>query len=272
VINALTGCLTLVFDWLLKPFGALTPAVGLYAVSFVTGILFLKLFGLFSNQAKIKAAKSKIQAHILEIVLFRNHLGLSLKAAMKALGTNLLYLRYALVPFLVLMVPAILILAQLYLRYEHRPLKVGDETWVTVKVAERQGIERLKLSASGGLEVILPPLMLKAKHEASWRVKALEPGKKQVTVQGENQTYSMDVYVGDSAPLLSSGRFKNWFKSLLYSADPNLGKESNLEEIFVKYPKVNYALLGFQVHWMLIFLGVSLAAGFLFKGVLKVEI
>ncbi len=272
MINALSGCSTVFFDWLLKPFAALPPAAGLYAVSFVTGILFLKLFGLCSNQARIKAAKSKIQAHILEIVLFRNHLGLSLKAAVKALATNFLYLRYALVPFLVLMVPAILILAQLYLRYEHRPLKVGDETWVTVKVADNQAMDRLTLAASDGLEVILPPLVLKAKHEASWRVKALEPGKKQLTVQSDDKTYGMDMYVGESVPLLSSGRFKSWFKSLLYSADKNLGKESTLEEIFVKYPKVNYSLLGYQVHWMLIFLVVSLAAGFLFKGVLKVEI
>ncbi len=272
MINVLTGGLTLFFDWLLKPFAALPPAAGLYAVSFGTGILFLKLFGLCSNQAKIKAAKAKIQAHILEIVLFRNHLGLSLNATIKALGTNLLYLRYALVPFLVLMVPAILILAQLYLRYEHRPLKVGDETWVTVKVADRQAIDRLTLSASEGLEVIQPPLVLKAKYEASWRVKALAPGKEQLKVQDENKTYDVNVYIGESAPLLSSGRFKSWLKSLLYSTERTLGPDAAIDEIFVKYPKVNYPFLGMHAHWMLIFLGVSLAAGFLFKGVLKVEI
>ncbi|NOR12743.1 MAG: hypothetical protein GQ545_05770, partial [Candidatus Aminicenantes bacterium] len=101
-----------IFDLLFIPFRDMNPWVGMIIISFLTGLLMLVIFRYTSNQAGIKKAKNKIKAHLLELRLYKDSLGLSLKAQGNILLANLKYITHSFKPMLVMIIPVILILIQ----------------------------------------------------------------------------------------------------------------------------------------------------------------
>jgi uncharacterized membrane protein (DUF106 family) len=81
IVNSLFGII-------LAPFRSMHPAVGLFVVSIITGIVMVFIFGKTSNQDAIRRAKGRVKAHIAEIWLFRNDLGQMLLAALRVFGTT----------------------------------------------------------------------------------------------------------------------------------------------------------------------------------------
>ena len=90
-------------------------------------------------------SKEALQAAWLS--LFKDDLKVSLKCQVRLLLNAFSLLYHALVPMAVLTVPMILLLGQLALWYQARPLRVGEESIVTVK---------LKGEASGELKQLAP--------------------------------------------------------------------------------------------------------------------
>ncbi len=270
-MDAFNAAITGFFDLILKPFSA-RPVYGLLFLSFVAGIVLLKLFGMVSNQAKIKKTKDKIQAHILEIVLYRDNLGLSLKAAAKTLVTNLVYIQHAMFPLVVLMIPCLVLLAQMHIRYGSRPFNVGEETTIKIKADSSATLDRLSIATTEGLKVLPPPLKIKAEHEISWRVQTVTVGAQKITIQDGDHAYEKMVYVGPGQDKLSSARFKSPWKSFLYPGEKSLDPASSVLEMTVQYPEVSHHVFKFSMNWLVIFFVVSIVSGLLFKDLLKVEI
>jgi len=74
IINTFFGKL---IEWMILPFRGMTPWIGMAVISLVTGIFMLLIFRLTSNQKGIRQVKDKIKAHLMEIRLFKDNLGLS---------------------------------------------------------------------------------------------------------------------------------------------------------------------------------------------------
>lgn len=263
---------TVFFDFVLKPFEGLQPFYGLLFLSFLSGVFLLKLFGMVSNQKAIQKTKDKIQAHILEIVLYQNQLGLSMRGMLRTLRANVAYLKHALLPLVVLTVPCVIILAQLYIRYDHRPLKVGEETTVEIVADPTAGLDEWALSTTDGLEILGPPFKIKARGEATWRLKALADGKQTAILQDGGRRYEKNVYVGESDGKIVPGRFRQWFQSLLHPGEKRLDPNSKLKAITVTYPEITHDLFHIKFNWLVLFLIVSVAGGWLLRGALKVSI
>ena len=88
-----------------------------------------------SDQEALFNAKQRLKAHLLELLLYSNDMVLSMRAQKDLFLTNLSYIRCTLRPILFLLIPVILLLVQMDMRYGIRPLQVGETTLLRVKLS-----------------------------------------------------------------------------------------------------------------------------------------
>ncbi|HOI45163.1 MAG TPA: hypothetical protein PLX50_06090, partial [Candidatus Aminicenantes bacterium] len=144
ILNSVIGA---IFDALLWPFRRMNPWFGMIAVSWLTALLMLFIFRRTSNQDGIRAVKNKIKAHLLELRLYKDSLGVSLKAQGQILLANLKYIGYNSKPMLVMIVPILLILIQLNLWFGAQALSPGQTALVKMKLDESRSPAALDISA-----------------------------------------------------------------------------------------------------------------------------
>ena len=133
-MSVLNGLLRPLFDFLLLPFRAMPPIAGLLVVSLVASIGMLLVFKKTSNQAKLEAVKRQIHACLFEIRLFSDDLPAILRAQTEILRHNLQYIGLSAVPVLWMMVPLLLVIAQLQFHYGYRGLRPGEDFIVKARL------------------------------------------------------------------------------------------------------------------------------------------
>lgn len=273
IVNLVFGS---VVDAVIWPFRGMSPWVGMTAVSFLTALLMLEVYKLTSNQAAIRKAKDRIKAHLLELRLFKDSMRVTLRAQGGILKANLAYMAANLKPLAVMIVPLVLILAQLSLWYDRAPLAPGAETLVKVgleKSADPLSLD-LRLEVPAGLEVSSPAVRIPDEHEIVWRIKAVGTGNTRLTLRVAGQTIEKSVAVG-GRPLTKvsalASRGSIW-KQVLYPGERSLPGGTPVRSVTVLYPAKSLTAFGLGVHWLVAYLILSIAFGFAFKGVFKVEI
>src|SRR5262249_52031794 len=122
---------------LLAPVGALPGTLSATLVAVVSGILLLLAFKYTSNQNAIKRVRADIKANLLALKLFKESALVALDAQGRILAGAFWLAVYAIVPILVMAVPVLLVITQLALWYQHRPLYGGEDAVVTVKLGGR---------------------------------------------------------------------------------------------------------------------------------------
>jgi len=266
------------FDIILTPFARLHPWVGLVVVSVVTGVVMLLIFGKTSNQVRIAETKDRLKAYIMEMWIFRNDTRVMFGSIGRVVLSNLQYLRHSLRPLVFLIIPVIVIMVQLGIRYENEPFMPGEQTVVTVKL--REGAlpteTPLELVGGGGVMPDSPALRVDADREVSWLVSARLPGKHELSfVVGDDEvvTKRMDVGPEGGLDVLSAVRARaGTWDAFLYPGEAPIPRDSVIESISLDYPQAHLSFLGLGVHWLLVFFIVSVAAGFALKGVFGIEV
>ncbi len=259
----------------LLPFSNLSPLWGLLTVSIVTGVIMVLIFKHTSNQAAIRNTKDKISAYFLEVRLFKDDLGLMLEAQKKILRSTLTYMRYSVTPMFVMIVPVVLIMAQLGIRYSHRPLKPGESAVVKLKLAGARSVEDVPVLVENadGLQVETPLLRISGKREIDFRIRALTQGEHVLSVQVEDEYVRIPVMAaGTIQRVYPVRRHSSLTETLLSPGQSPLPENSRLEETGINYPAHAIKVLGFNANWLVIFFVGSIIAGYLLKGVFKVDL
>ena len=273
IVNVVFGGIVAAVLW---PFRGLSPWFGLTAVSLLTSLLMLLVYKLTSNQAAIRRAKDRIKAHLLEMRLYKDNMRVTLAAQGAILKANLAYMAANLKPLAVMIVPLVLILAQLSVWFDRAPLRPGEETLVKASVeANADPVSLgLELETPPGLEVTAPPVRIPDEHEVVWRIKAIAPGEGRLILRTGGGTLAKSVAVGGRAldrvsPLASRGSF---WKRVLYPGEGPLPAGTPVRSVEILYPARHLAAFGVTVNWLIAYLVLSVAFGFAFKGLFKVEI
>ena len=128
-LNALANA---VGRFVLAPIGVLPGWLSATIIAAATGLLLLIVYKYTSNQRAIKAVRGDIKAHLLSLKLFKDSASVALRAPGRILLGAFRLLALAVVPMLVMLVPVCLILAQLALWYQARPLRVGEDAVLTL--------------------------------------------------------------------------------------------------------------------------------------------
>jgi hypothetical protein len=273
IVNLIMGE---IFDVLLYPFRGLSPWFGMVFISLVTAFLMLEVFKLTSSQDGIRKAKNAIKAHLLELWLFKDNMRVSLRAQGRILRANVRYVACNSKPLLVMIVPLVLILAQLNLWFGASSLKPGETTLVKLKLDKAADplVLAIDIEPSPGLAVETAAVRIADEHEVAWRIRAPEKGPASLSVHVAGRTLDLPIAVA-GRPLSKVSRLsvgRSIFKELLYPGGKPLPGDTPVTSIEVLYPSRGLDFFGLSLHWLVAYFVLSIIFGFGFKGVFKVEI
>jgi len=268
--------LNFVFDLLLLEFLGLPPFWELAVLSVLFALGALLVFKRLSNQKGIRAAKDKVMAYLLQVILYQDDVRTVLRAQGKVLRYNFVYLGHNLVPMVFLILPFILVVMNLDPRFRFDPAKAGDPTYLTVTLREGVDVAALDvtLEAPEGIRVESPGVRVPEKRTVDWRLRPERDGQYTLTIRAGDDVQTKRLVVGERVKMLAPKREGG---SLLYQmanpGEPPIPKASPIEEIHLSYARTQtIPVLGIDMHWIFVFLLVSLAFGFAIKGTLGVEI
>lgn len=269
LFNFLFGLAYGILKWL-GPFWSLT------GLACLAGILLIWIFGKVSNQSAIERTRHRLSAELIGLRLFKDDLRVFFGIQFQILGWTAKYLRYSIVPMLILMVPTVLILIQLNLHYGFRPLRLGEAALVKVKLRDASVLSTgtaLALQAPANLKVETPGVHIPDLKEICWRVRGVQEGRFDLVVSNGTDSMTKKFAVGGRLEGVSTIRTgENWLSCLLNPGEAPIPAQSAIESIEIRYPELDVLILGKEIHWLIVFLVVSLVFGFAFKGVLGVKI
>ncbi len=272
IINTLLRAL---FDGLLYPFRGLPPIVGLALVAVGSGVIALVAYKHTSNQAAITRVKARIAAALFEVRLYNDDLRALLRAQAELLRSNARYFGLNLVPMAVMMVPFVLIVAQLQFHYGFDGLHPGDRAVLTARWSQPLafGAERVELEAPAGVAVETPGVVARPRREISWRLRALERGEHRLVLEVGGQRITKTLVVDQRVRRRSPARLRGTLvNQLLYPAEPPLPAGSGLDEIRLAYPDREVSAGLFRAHWLVVFLLLTIVAAFALKKPLGVTL
>jgi uncharacterized membrane protein (DUF106 family) len=278
-VSLLNAFLAVLFDLLLAPFRQLPPIVGLAVVSLVTAIAMLLIFKRTSNQTRLTAVKRQIHAALFEIRLFNDDLRAIFRAQGEILRHNLTYLRLSLVPMLWMIVPLVLVIAQLQFHYGYSGLTTGQP--ILLKAQIRDGVtvagsqaqvalastaardNAPLLEAPPQIEVKTPAVWIPATREVIWRISPHAAGSYEVQLRLDDRTYAKSIRVADDVVRRSPVRLEpGLLNQLLYPAESPLPADGAVTSISVAYPETDVSVLGWDLHWMIVYFALSMVFAF----------
>jgi len=253
--------------------GVNLPALIVVGISLVIGLLMVVLFRYTSDQDAIRIAKDHLKAHLLALRLFQDQIPVVIRSYGRIVLATGRYLRLAFMPLLVVIVPLTFLIVQIDRYLGSFPIKAGESFLVSARVTDAAAFNDASLQLPDGLVATAPAVHVPAENEVVWRVMAAREGDYVVNVQASAQSFAKRVVVGSGLPRLSPERLRGKFwERLFYSAEPALPENNLVEAIEVQYPARDIAFASFQWNWIWLFFLLSLAAGFLFKSILGIEI
>ena len=270
ILGAINELLRPLFDLMLLPFQQLHPMVGLTTVSLGCAVLMLLGYRATSNQPAIERVKRKIAAGLFEIRLFNDDIVAILKAQGGILRNNITYLGLNLVPMVFMILPFVLVIAQLQFHYGYRGLTVGERTILQVGLAEEADTSRppqVTVTLPTGLRLDSPRVWIPTRNQLAWRLVADSTGEFEVEIKLAGQRVTKQIVVSDSIVRRSPYRLKPSFLNLLlYPAEASLPAESVVTEVEVLYPTRAVGLFGFETDWLIVFFILTIGFAFTLKG------
>ena len=279
-MSLLNALLARTFDLLLLPFRQLPPMVGLAVVSLATAIAMLLIFKRTSNQTRLAAVKRQIHASIFEIRLFNDDLRAIFRAQGEILRHNLTYLRLSIVPMVWMIVPLLLVIAQLQFHYGYSGLEIGQP--VLLKAQVREGVSLTAagsqdavhaslsnsnppavLDAPGEIEVQTPAVWLPGSREVIWRIAPRAPGRFDLQLRIGRETFTKSLQVSSDVVRRSPVRLDPAFlNQLLYPAEAPLPGDAAVTSISLGYPERDIPVFGLELHWMIVYFALSMIFAF----------
>ena len=128
------------------------------------------IFGKISDQEAIKLIRDRIRGNLIGVRLFQHDVRIVLNLQATITRDTLRFMKHALGPIVLLLVPLLFVMIQLHLRFSVRPLQPGEPAVVTVHVRDAQALRNeLHLET-----VETPPVRIPSRREVAWRIRAQE--------------------------------------------------------------------------------------------------
>jgi hypothetical protein len=270
-LNSLANALGLVF---LAPVAYLPGWLSATLVASVTGVLMLIVFKYTSNQRAIQGVRNRIKANLLAPKLFKDSASVALQSQGRILVDAFLLIVHALVPMLVMLLPVTLILGQLALWYQSRPLRVGEEAVLVVKLTGDVDSPwpDVRLEESPAFDVEVGPVRVQSQREICWNIQARTNGYHKLVLSVDGQTIEKDLAVGDGFMRVSLERPAMGVQdALLNPWEKPFGSESPVQSIAVAYPERQSWTSGTD-WWIFYWFVVSMLSALCFRGVFKVNV
>jgi hypothetical protein len=263
---AVNTVLNALFDALFWPVHWFPAWLQMVVLALPAALLALWIYKRFSNQSAIRDAKAKIIAHLLELRLFRDDLGVLLRAEGKVFASIGRYIGWSLVPMGLMLVPFLLMLVQIESRFAFRGLTADEQAIVTVTVGADKPVSHLPVSleTDSGLKVATDAMRADSRGEIYWRVHPLATGtyNMNLSVAGERaqRTIRADASIGTMSTSYRAGDMR----ALLYPRETTLPSGGLITALDIEYPRARAGFAGLSsMAWL--FFGMVMFYGFVLR-------
>lgn len=259
---------------ILAPLAVLPGWLSATLVALVTGVLLLLVFKYTSHQRAIKGVRDDINAHLLALKLFKDSAAVAIRAQGRILWGALRLFVLALIPMAVMTVPVILLLGQLALWYQARPLRVGEEAVVTLRLngGPDASWPEVRLEPTDAAEVTAGPVRVQSQRMICWNLKAHAAGTHRLIFRVDGQAVDKELVVGDGYRRVSVQRPGwAWLDVLLHPWERPFAAEEPVRAIAIDYPRRHSWTSGTD-WWIVYWFAVSLIAALAFRRLLKVHV
>jgi len=267
VTNAIGG-------FFLAPVASVQGWLSITVISAVLGVFLLIIFKYTSNQKAIGRVRDDIKANLLAVKLFKDSFSVTFRSQGRVFCASFKLLFYSIVPMLVMIVPVILIMAQMSLWYQARPLQPGDEP-VIVKLKLNDNLDTLPqvvLESLPAARTMIGPVRVFNKKEIFWKIKPVDEGNHNLIFHIGDRRYEKQLAVGEGFMRLSPKRPGADFADiLLYPLEKPFTSDSPVHSISIDYPERDSRIYGTD-WWIVYFFVASMVFAFLFKPLIKVRI
>ena len=243
-------------------------------ISAVTGSFLLVVFKYTSNQRAIGRVKDDMKAQMLAIKLFKDSISVTLIAQGRLFKGALLLLVHAIVPMLVMILPMSLLLVQMALWYQSRPMLPQEQAVMTVEL--NGNIEELwptvSIEPDPAFEVTLGPVRIFSKRQICWEIRALQNGYSRIMLRAGQQQIEKDLAVGDGLMRISSRRPAwRWLDMLTHPAEKPLPPDSVVRSVSIRYHDRPASACGAD-WWLAYFFVASIVFAFILKPLVNVRL
>jgi hypothetical protein len=243
-------------------------------VSAVAGVILLVLFKYTSNQTAIGRVRDHIKADMIALKLFKDSFTVIVQAQGRVFKGAMLLLFFAIVPMLVMIMPVSLMLGQMGLWYQARPLQPGEETTVIMKLngTPAEELPLVNIEPMPAADVTTGPVRVPSKREIYWRIKARENGNHRMVFQVGDQEIEKQLVAGSGFMRVSMQRPGwEWMDILLHPEEKPFTPDDPVHSITIQYPDRPSKTSGTN-WWLGYFFVASLVFALIFKPFLKVRI
>jgi hypothetical protein len=281
---------TALFDLLLRPFEGFSPWVSLVPLGIVFTVFALYVFKWTSNQEALDRVKARIHAGIFEIRLFNDDLRSIARSQLDVFGQVVKQLALTLVPLLWMLIPFAILIPQLQFHYGYAGLVPGQSTLLEVtlrpdakdggrggdaaaKPDPKRPKPALRLEAPDGVDVQTEGLWIPLENEMVWRVAAREAGTYELRFVGADGFTTTKSLVASHrivrrSPIKPSS--DDWLGQIAYPAETPVPADGPIERIELAYPAAVVNLLGWNTHWLIAFVLLTIVLAFALRGPLGV--
>jgi len=211
---------------------------------------------------------------MLALKLFKDSISVTLQAQGRLFKGALQLLVYSIVPLLVMIIPVSLLLAQMGLWYQSRPLLPGEETVVTMKLNGEMNSPwpKVDIESIPAAEVMMAPVRIFSKREICWKIRALEKGYHRIVFKVDGEQIEKDLAIGAGFMRVSAERPGwRWSDIMLHPWEKPFRPDSIAQSVSINYP-ARPSLTSGTDWWLIYFFVLSLVFALIFKPFLKVRI
>lgn len=241
-------------------------------LALLASVLLLWVFRLTSRPARIRRARQRLLAHLLEMRLFGDEPLLVLKAQGRFLRDNFLYLGWVAVPVVCSGLVLLPLFAQMERYYASAPLVPGRPALFSIQIPGPIdfGQPPPVLQAPPGLRVETPVVRIAAENRYVWRISAETEVSGVLRAVFPRGAVEKSVEAGWAPRPVTPLRPSTLAGLLLHPGEPRLDERLALSAE-IEYPSTSLPLAGFQFHWAVLLLLVSLPVALLLKRRFGVE-
>jgi hypothetical protein len=262
-----------VFDAIYAVLGAVHPGFALFVISGVFGVAALLVIRYCSNQTAVGLIKDRINANLLAIKLYKDELRVMFRALPRILWATAKLQAHMIPPLLVMIVPMVLVCAQMASRHEWRPLRVGERAVLAVVLNPDAPDSALDITPRLPPEVTVDHFIRStAVHQVNWYVQASAPGRYTLVFPVGDGEVTKELVVGDGFERVSPRRHTGGlWDGLLYPTEKPIEADSMVQMIEITLPGLDNWFYG-SMWWIIWFLVLSMVIALIFKPWLKVKL
>ena len=253
------------------PIGVVPGWLSITVISAVLGIPLFIIFKYTSNQRALTRTLNDIKASLLAVRLYKDNIAVTMKSEARLMRCSVELFVYSIIPVLIMSIPLSLILAQMSMWYQVRPLQPGDApALVSVKLNNAsENVPDVTLDAGPGAQIVAGPVRIASRKEIYWTIQPVQEGTHLLKFQVGGQQLVKQLAIGRGFMRVSAKRPGAVPADvIMYPLEQPLGAAGPVTSISIAYPERKTFVYGTD-WWLVYFCIISMISALLTSPFIK---